>query len=156
MTNVAQAVAIKTTEQQALTNTPVQNPARLILNPDNQIQAQYQVYVYTFSAPGVSSVAGFALTAEADTFYTGGLEWNSNTENAVFINFVFLQSTSTSTYAISVDCDLPYSVGYPAGSPNMQLLCIPSAEFKASYIFYVSFNDGSKHDPQIVITPIGS
>ena len=163
MTNVAQGVAIETTQHQTFPDgsmdpmsTPTKSTENLVLdpNPTTSYPTVLPVYVYTFA--GSSQVAGFSLsssTLPSNTFYTGGLVWNfySSGPNAVysmFVTFVFLSSTPANT---EISCqNLSYSDLY-AGGTN-QMLCIPPSA--NTYTFSVNFGNGNKHDPQIVVTPI--
>ena len=87
-------------------------------------------------------IAGFGLTSHGP-FYTGGVTWSSVGEYAMFVKFHFLK------HVTGIDCDaLPYSPVYS----GKQDLCILAAA-PATYPFYVYFDDNTRHDPQIIVTP---
>lgn len=147
MSDLAQDIELTTRQPRMFDDTPPTRAGGLL-----QLQSSatpIPVYVYTFTSP--ITQAGFAATADATTFYTGGIGCPISTENAQFITFVFLQGTTP--YVTGIDCDLPYSATYTINSQSMQAMCIPPLEFRATYSFFISFSNGAKHDPQIVVTP---
>ena len=116
-----------------------QKPGLLTLSGDQPTT----VYINAKSNADVM-VAGFGLTSHGP-FYTDGISWVSDAEYAMFVTFHFLK------HVTSVECDaLPYSPPYH----HKQDLCIlPPAP--ATYAFTVYFDNGKRHDPQIIVTPPG-
>jgi hypothetical protein len=107
-----------------------------------------KIYIRDFGTSD-NHLPGFAIH-KTDQYCTGGLHWKfeHHAYTALFITFKFL------TDVTGVDCDqLYYSPVYGRNNRRQQL-CVPATENR--YQFYVSFSDHKKHDPQILVTPIGA
>ena len=106
--------------------------------------APVTVYVQLFDENG-KPVPGFGA-AEQGTFYKGGISWQFTGTTPMFVTFVFGKGIA------SIDCDgLAYSPPY-GESPVCQMLVIP--QLYAEVHFTVKRDDGSQHDPKILIEPV--
>ncbi len=150
MTDQEHSSGFETTEHRMATNTLTQDPGNLLVSDAPVPPANVNVYVYTFPGSG-SPVAGFALSPHATKFYTGGLEWKFalGSDYSLFITFMPLPGTII--YASKVECT---AFSYSAPRNGMQGLAIPPKATTEPFLVY--FTNGTKHDPQIVVTPIGS
>lgn len=114
-----------------------QSPGMLVLTGNSPTK------IYVNAKPHNNpTTAGFS-TERHGTFFTDGISWQSDGEFGMFVTFHFLHGVS------GVDCDgLPYS---PVTAPTQMLAILPAAP--VSYGFTVTFSNGVRHDPEIVVTP---
>lgn len=107
--------------------------------------------VYVKQPDPAVDVASFALT-DASASSTGGVTFvfSSSYKGTVLVTFKLgkgIASLSSST------------LNFSAVSNNQQTLSLTSPASSSSdgsgYAFTVNFSSGAKHDPQIIVTPIG-
>lgn len=117
------------------------NPGKLVLtgNPSVPVTIYVQPVV-------VSGVKHTGFSTDQTTYYYGGIEWQCGPEYAMFMTFQY------STGIGEITCAQPYALA--SGTPTLQTMCLVPVAEQVEYSFIVHYNDGTLHDPKILVTPI--
>lgn len=117
------------------------------------------IYIWVVNT-GTTLVPGFSLTPTG-TVYTGGMIWAVEPEYGLFLNFVFLPSTSGTILGVENDT-LPQGMWashvvtpMPLGGFNQQACVRNTVD---SYSFFVGIQpkvgEVIRVDPRIIVTPL--
>lgn len=103
------------------------------------------VYVRSFVSTN-GEVAGFGF-GKSGTFYSGGLSWKYKAQGQSNLELTFKLEEGVASLSSS-------SINFSTVQSNQQTATLAPETVDDS--FNVNFTSGNKHDPQIVVTPIGN
>lgn len=127
------------TTERALENEPKleMDPGYLVISGDQPVTIHIKA-----TPRHKPTIAGFSTDPHSNHYYTGGIKWQLNEEYAKFVTFDIPENVSY------VDCPgLPYA---PVVNHKQQMCILSVAQ---SYGFFVYYPDGTRHDPEIIVTP---